>query len=386
MRLIGIVLAAGQGKRMKSSLYKVLHPVCGKPMIGHVVDALEEAGVDKTMAIVGHGSDAVRAYLGNRVEYALQEEQLGTGHAVMQATDQLSNEEGMTIVVCGDTPLIRATTLQTLAAYHQEHKAACTILSAKLGDPHGYGRILRSDDGYVQRIVEQKDCSEEEERICEINTGTYIFDNQKLFAALSHISNNNAQGEYYLTDVIGILRQQDHLIEALSVSDPEESIGVNDRIALAEAERIMRRRINHNLMLQGVTIVDPEHTYIASDVTIGSDTIVHPGVVLEGTCQIGANCVIGPNTHCSDVVIGDQCEVRQSVLTEATVGANVQVGPYAYVRPGTVVQDNVKVGAFVEIKNSTINSGSKVPHLSYVGDADVGKDVNIGLWHHHRQL
>lgn len=378
MRLFGVVLAAGRGKRMKSKLYKVLHPVCGKPMVGHVIDALNDAGVQRTVTVVGHGSEAVQAYLGERVEYALQSEQLGTGHAVMQAAKQLAEEDGMTIVVCGDTPLIRAQSLQMLAAHHEQKQAACSILSAELEQPHGYGRIVRGDRGYVERIVEQKDCSEDEAQIREINTGTYIFDNKKLFKALQKVSNDNAQGEYYLTDVISIFHEQGEVIEALPLRHIEESIGVNDRVALAEAERLMRKRINRGWMEQGVTLIDPDHTYIGADVQIGVDTVVYPGVTLEGRCQIGESCVIGQNTQCRDAIIGDRCEIQQSVITESSVGNDVKIGPFAHIRPGSDIRDEVKIGDFVEIKNSTIATGSKVPHLSYVGDADVGEKVNIG--------
>lgn len=378
MRLFGIVLAAGQGKRMKSKLYKVLHPVCGKPMVGHVIDGLKQMDTARTVTVVGHGAKSVQAYLGDKVEYALQSEQLGTGHAVMQAAPLLANEEGTTIVVCGDTPCIRPESLEALVQYHKEQGAACTIMSAIVEDPHGYGRIYRGSAGSVERIIEQKECIDDESAIREINTGTYVFDNRKLFTALQGISNDNNQGEYYLTDVIGILHSQGHKIAASALEDAEEAIGVNDRLALSEAERILRQRINRGHMLAGVTLVDPSHTYIDADVKIGADTVIYPGSWLRSGTEVGEDCTIGPNTELSDARVGSGCQIKQSIVTESTIGRDVNVGPFAYIRPGSKIHDGVKIGDFVEIKNAEIGEGSKVPHLSYVGDATVGEKVNIG--------
>jgi bifunctional UDP-N-acetylglucosamine pyrophosphorylase/glucosamine-1-phosphate N-acetyltransferase len=378
MRLFGIVLAAGQGTRMKSKLAKVLHPVCGKPMIGHLVDALSRLRTDRTVVVVGHGAEAVRNALQDTVEYALQSEQLGTGHAVMQAAPLLADEEGVTVVVYGDTPCLRAETLRALLDLHRDAAAGCTMLSAVIDNPHGYGRIVRGNDGTVERIVEQKDCNAAENAIREINTGTYVFDNRALFEALNRITNDNAQGEYYLTDVIEVLRSQGRKIAAMPLEDADEAIGVNDRAALAEAERIMRRRINREHMLNGVTLVDPDHTYIDAGVRIGADTVILPGCRLLGGTVIGADCVIGPYTELNDAAVGDRCEIRQSVITQSTVGNDVTVGPFAYIRPGSEIQDRARIGDFVEIKNARIGEGSKVPHLSYVGDAELGRNVNFG--------
>lgn len=378
MNRYGIVLAAGQGKRMKSKLYKVLHKVCGKPMVGHVTDALAEAEIQHTYVVVGHGAEAVQQYLGERVQYVMQQEQLGTGHAVLQAAPLLAEQAGTTVIVCGDTPLIRGETIRRMVELHEESGAAATIMTAVIEDPTGYGRIIRGADGSVARIVEHKDCDEEEAAVREINAGTYVFDNRKLFAALSRVTNDNAQGEYYLTDVFRILSEEQERILAYPIEDITETIGVNDRIALAEAERHMRERINREHMQGGVTIIDPAHTYIESGVTIGADTVLLPGTILRSGTIIGEDCVIGPQAEIAASKIGSGVTIRYAVLEQAVVGDGTTVGPFAYLRPGAEIGSGVKIGDFVEIKNSVIGNGSKVPHLSYVGDADVGERVNIG--------
>ncbi len=378
MARMAIVLAAGQGKRMKSKLYKVLHPVCGKPMVGHVLDVVREASCERAVVIVGHGAEKVKAYLGESAEYALQEQQLGTGHAVLQAKELLGEAEGTTIVVCGDTPLVRASTVEAMLKLHEESGAAATVLTASFADPTGYGRVIRGEDGTVQRIVEQKDCSPEEAAVNEINTGTYCFDNRKLFEALGNVKNENAQGEYYLTDVIGLFKSAGEVVQGYCTSDLAEAIGVNDRVALADAERFMRERINREHLLGGVTIIDPQSTYIEAGVVIGADTVVYPGSVLRAGTVIGEDCVIGPNAEITASEIGDGAAVKYSVVAESVVGAESAVGPYANLRPGSKLGRGCKIGDFVELKNATLGDGSKVSHLSYVGDAVVGKDVNIG--------
>ncbi|NMO97741.1 bifunctional UDP-N-acetylglucosamine diphosphorylase/glucosamine-1-phosphate N-acetyltransferase GlmU [Paenibacillus lemnae] len=378
MKRLAIVLAAGQGKRMKSKLYKVLHPVCGKPMVGHVLHTVEQVKSERTVVVVGHGAEAVQSYLGDSAEYVLQEQQLGTGHAVKQAKELLGQEQGSTIVICGDTPLVTAETLEGLLELHESNQAAATILTADMDNPAGYGRVIRGDKGAVLRIVEQKDCSPEEDAVCEINTGTYCFDNAKLFEALENVTNQNAQQEYYLTDVIGIMKQAGDKVLAYQTADEAESIGVNDRFALSEAEDHMRKRIAKRHMLNGVTVIDPSSTYIGADVTVGSDTTLYPGTVLKGTTVIGSDCVIGPNSEIEDSTLADGVMVKYSVLSQASVGSGTSVGPYAYLRPGSKLGENVKVGDFVEVKNATIDDGSKVSHLSYIGDAKVGKNVNVG--------
>lgn len=378
MKRMAIVLAAGQGKRMKSKLYKVLHPICGKPMVGHVLRTVEQVRCERSVVVVGHGAETVRSYLGDAAEYVLQEEQLGTGHAVKQAKDLLGSEQGSTIVICGDTPLVTPETLEGLLKLHESSKAAATVLTAHMDNPKGYGRVIRSEEGDVLRIVEQKDCSPEEDAVCEINTGTYCFDNAKLFGALEKVTNQNAQQEYYLTDVIGIMKEAGEKVLAYQTDDHAESIGVNDRLALSQAESFMRERITRRHMLNGVTIIDPASTYIGADVTIGADTILNPGTILKGNTVIGEQCEIGPNSEIEDSVIGDGVSVKYSVLCQAEVGESSTVGPFAYLRPGSKLGEHVKIGDFVEVKNATIDNGSKVSHLSYIGDAKVGKNVNVG--------
>ncbi len=378
MNIMAIVLAGGQGKRMKSKLYKVLHPVCGKPLVGHVLDTLEHVQTNRTVVVVGHGAEAVRSYVGDRAEFVLQEQQLGTGHAVLQAKRLLADQDGVTIVICGDTPLVTEQSLREMIRVHREEQAAATLLTAWFDNPRGYGRVIRDENGGVARIVEQKDCTPQEREVKEINAGTYCFDNRKLFQALDKVTNDNAQQEYYLTDVIGILRQQGEKVAAYRTEDQGEAVGVNDRIQLAAAEKYMRERINRAHMLNGVTIIDPAHTYIESDVQIGADTVIYPGTVLRGSTRIGADCEIGPDSEITDSVIRNGVTVKHSVLVRAEVGEKTSVGPFAYLRPGARIGADVKIGDFVEVKNATIGDGTKVSHLSYVGDAKVGSNVNIG--------
>jgi bifunctional UDP-N-acetylglucosamine pyrophosphorylase/glucosamine-1-phosphate N-acetyltransferase len=378
MSLLGIVLAAGQGKRMKSKLYKVMHPVCGKPMVGHVIDILEQLQVDRKVVVVGYGAEMVQGYLGQRAEYVLQSEQLGTGHAVIQTKDLLQNEDGITIVIYGDTPLVKAETLLKMVEAHRAAKAVATMLTAELSNPEGYGRVIRDAAGVVINIVEQKDCSAAERAIREINAGTYLFDNRSLFQALSRVNNNNVQQEYYLTDVIGILQKEGKLILGFCTDDGAEVIGVNDRVALSEAEGFMRRRIIKKHMLNGVTIQDPANTYIENGVQIGEDTVLLPGCLLRGKTVIGKDCEVGPNSELTNTVVGERVQIKQSVLSEASVGNECTIGPFAYLRPGAKLGERVKIGDFVEIKNASLDNDTKVSHLSYIGDATVGKNVNFG--------
>lgn len=373
-----VVLAAGQGTRMKSKLYKVLHPVCGKPMVQHVTDTLAAMKVEDVVVVVGHGADAVKGTLGDRVAYALQSEQLGTAHAVSQAVPFLTGKTGTTFILYGDVPLLSAQTLEDLLAYHLEQKAAATVLTAEMLDPTGYGRMIRNENGEVLRIVEHKDATAAERAIREINTGIYCFDNEKLLTSLAKVDNNNVQGEYYVTDCIGILTSAGDKVAAYLAPDPNETMGVNDRVQLAEAESYMQKRINEHHMRNGVTIQDPRSTYIGTDVVIGPDTHILPGTHLQGKTVIGADCVIGPQANLTDVVIGDAVSISYSVLVESSVEENVTVGPFAYVRPGSEIAAGVKIGDFVELKNAKIGKGSKVPHLSYIGDAEIGEHVNIG--------
>ncbi|KYG32820.1 bifunctional UDP-N-acetylglucosamine diphosphorylase/glucosamine-1-phosphate N-acetyltransferase GlmU [Priestia endophytica] len=373
-----VILAAGQGTRMKSSLYKVLHPVCGKPMVEHVVDQLRTLNLDSIVTIVGHGAEMVKTQLGDRSLYALQEEQLGTAHAVMQADSVLKDKKGTTIVVCGDTPLITSETIEAVLNYHDQNEAKATILTAHTDNPTGYGRIVRNEEGHVLKIVEHKDATEQEREIGEINTGTYCFDNEFLFSVLSQVSNDNVQGEYYLPDVIEILQSKGEKVLAYQTDDFAETLGVNDRYALSQAEATMRARINKKHMLNGVTIQDPANTYISADAEIGRDTVLLPGVVINGKVSIGERSVIGPHSELKDCQIGEETTIRQSVVHDSEVGHKVNIGPFAHIRPQSLIGDEVRVGNFVEIKKSTFGKGSKASHLSYIGDAEVGKDVNLG--------
>ncbi|EIT84187.1 bifunctional N-acetylglucosamine-1-phosphate uridyltransferase/glucosamine-1-phosphate acetyltransferase [Fictibacillus macauensis ZFHKF-1] len=373
-----VVLAAGQGTRMKSSLYKVLHPVCGKPMVQHVVDQITKLHTNKIVTVVGHGADLVKEQLGSSSEYVLQEEQLGTAHAVSQAKQLLANEEGTTLVVCGDTPLMTAETMEKLLAEHQKAGAKVTILTAHAENPAGYGRIIRQADGTVARIVEHKDASEEERLVQEINTGTYCFDNQALFTALASVSNDNVQGEYYLPDVAEILKKQGEVVAAYQTASFDETLGVNDRVALSQAEQIMKQRINEQHMRNGVTLIDPQQTYISCDAVIGQDTILYPGTIITGASVIGENNIIGPNSEIKDSTIGNGNTIKQSVVNDSEIGNDVSVGPFAHIRPASSIEDDVKIGNFVEVKKSVMAKGSKASHLSYIGDAEIGKDVNLG--------
>ena len=378
MDRFAVILAAGKGTRMKSKLYKVLHPVLGKPMVEHVVDQLDKIGVSRQIVIVGHGAEAVQETLGSRVEYAVQEEQLGTGHAVQMAESELAGKPGATLVVCGDTPLLTAETLEALLAHHEAQQAKVTVLTAIADDATGYGRVIRGEDGNVTKVVEHKDASDTELEIREINTGTYVFDNELLFDALKQVGNNNAQGEYYLPDVISIAKEAGEVVAAYTAPTFDETIGVNDRVALSQAEAVMRKRTNERLMREGVTFMDAASTYISPDAVIGSDTIIYPGTVILGKTIIGSACVIGPNSDIRNSVIEDGATVRQSVVSDSRVGTEAQVGPFAHLRQQAVLGANTRVGNFVEIKKSTFGDGAKASHLSYIGDASIGERVNLG--------
>ncbi|MEC1623395.1 bifunctional UDP-N-acetylglucosamine diphosphorylase/glucosamine-1-phosphate N-acetyltransferase GlmU [Bacillus mojavensis] len=373
-----VVLAAGQGTRMKSKLYKVLHPVCGKPMVEHVVDEALKLSLTKLVTIVGHGAEEVKKQLGDKSEYALQAEQLGTAHAVKQAQPFLADEKGVTIVICGDTPLLTAETMEAMLKEHTQKEAKATILTAVAEDPTGYGRIIRGESGAVQKVVEHKDASEEERLVTEINTGTYCFDNEALFRAIDLVSNDNVQGEYYLPDVIEILKNDGETVAAYQTGNFQETLGVNDRVALSQAELFMKERINKRHMQNGVTLIDPMNTYISPEAVIGSDTVIYPGTVIKGEVQIGEDTIIGPHTEIMNSSIGSRTVIKQSVVNNSKVGNDVNIGPFAHIRPDSVIGHEVKIGNFVEIKKTQFGDRSKASHLSYVGDAEVGKDVNLG--------
>lgn len=373
-----IVLAAGQGTRMKSKLFKVMHPVMGRPMVGHVVQAALDAKVDRVFTVTGFGADVVKDYLQDKSEYVFQEEQLGTAHAVEQVRSLLADEEGTTLVLSGDTPLIRAETIARLMEFHEKENAKATILTASVDDPFGYGRIIRAEDGSVHKIVEEKDANSAEKEVNEINTGTYCFDNKLLFEVLTEVDNNNAQGEYYLPDVIEILKNRSEKVGAFQLEDKDEALGVNTRVALSQATRIMRERINTEHMLNGVTIVNPDDTYIEVDVKIGRDTVIEPGAYLKGKTVIGEDAIIGPNSEIIESTIEDNVKIVHSVIEYSTVKKGADVGPYSHLRPESVLGENVHIGNFVEVKKSTIDADTRVGHHTYIGDAEVGKNVNVG--------
>ncbi|AQP53516.1 UDP-N-acetylglucosamine diphosphorylase/glucosamine-1-phosphate N-acetyltransferase [Vagococcus penaei] len=373
-----IILAAGQGSRMKSSLYKVLHPVAGKPMVEHVMDQIETLDVTEIVTVVGFGAEKVKETLGARSHYALQTEQLGTGHAVLATADLLRNKPGTTLVICGDTPLLTSETLDSLFTHHEKNQAKATILSAIAKDPTGYGRVIRNTDNLVERIVEQKDATPEELAVHEFNTGTYCFDNDLLFKALDQVGNDNAQGEYYLPDVISILKKQGEVVTAYVMDSEEESMGVNDRIALATANQLMYQRINKRHMQNGVSFMNPDNTYIESDVIIGRDTVIEAGVILRGQTTIGENCQIGAQSDIRDSTLGNNITIKSSNIEETVIRDGADVGPYAHLRPNAILEAGAHVGNFVEIKNATIGEESKVGHLTYVGDATLGKKINVG--------
>ena len=383
--LAAVVLAAGEGTRMKSSVPKVLHPLCGRPMLLYVVGALEQLPLERIVVVVGHGSEQVIKTLQREtdvpLEFVEQRVQRGTGDAVSVGLtvfpDDLG-EEGDIIVVPGDTPLLRAETLGDLARLHDESGVAASVLTARLPDPRGYGRIVRGKDGGVEAIVDDWDASADERAIDEVNTSIYCFRRGLLAPALRRLSPENTQGEYYLTDVIAVLRQAGHKVNAMESAEVAEALGVNDQAQLAEAEKALRRRINHFWMREGVRMVDPSRTYIDATVTLGAEVELLPGVVLEGATAVGAGSVIGPDTRLVDTTVGQGATVSYSVAKEAEIGDGVTVGPFSHLRPGARLGQASKAGSFVEIKSSTIAAGAKVPHLAYVGDAEVGEGANVG--------
>lgn len=372
-----LILAAGQGTRIKSDLPKVLHKVCGKEMVNHVIDTMRKANIDDINVIIGKGAELVKEKTSSRnVSYSLQDEQLGTGHAVKCAIDFLRGKKGVVGVFCGDAPLIKAETVDNLFKTHIENNNSATLLSSIVEDPTGYGRIVRENDE-VLKIVEHKDCTEEELKINEMNAAIYCFDIEMLLNSLDKLSNNNNQGEYYLTDVIGILKEEGKKVGAV-VIDYEETIGVNSRVQLSEAEGILRNRINTRHMINGVTLIDPSTTYIGDDVEIGRDTIIYPGNVLEGNTKIGEGVILYPNSRISNSIISNNVEIQSSVIIDSQIGESTTVGPFAYIRPESVIGSGARIGDFVEIKKSTIGNNTKVSHLTYIGDASVGENCNFG--------
>ena len=373
-----IILAAGQGTRMKSDRCKVLHEICSKPLLQWVYEACCAAGSQKTVMVIGHKKEDVVETLGADKCYAVQAERKGTGHAVQMAQEAFAGYTGNIVVLNGDTPLISAQTIQNAVAHHEKSGAAATVISAKVDDPTGYGRIVRDMEGGLRKIVEQKDADEYEKTLHEINSGMYCFDGALLFAALAQIKNDNAQGEYYLTDTIAVLKGMGKKVEAWCMEDSNELLGVNDRIDLAAAQKIKQAQINRKLMASGVTMIDPDTVYADDTVQIGEDTILYPNVILKGGTVIGRDCVVALGTTIENSTVGDRVHIKSSMILDASVGDDTTVGPFAYIRPNSHIGAHARIGDFVEIKNSNIDDGTKVSHLTYVGDSDVGKRVNFG--------
>jgi bifunctional UDP-N-acetylglucosamine pyrophosphorylase/glucosamine-1-phosphate N-acetyltransferase len=376
--LLAVVLAAGEGKRMKSKHSKLTHKILGKSMIEWVHATLQEAGVQDCVLIVGHKAEEVKALIQDKAKYAVQEQQLGTGHAVMQAESFIKDRDGHVIIMCGDMPLVSRETIWQSIEKHIAERNSATILTADFDNPTGYGRIVKDKNGNVIKITEEKDATAEEKAIKEVNSGLYCFKAKDLVEALKGITNKNQQKEYYLTDTIEVLISKSKKVNTYKIKNNYEIMGINDRVQLSQATEIMRKVILEKHMREGVTIIDPNTVYISKDVAIGKDTIIYPGCIIEGASAIGEDCILGPNVRIVDSTILNGAQIQNSVIVESTIHQDAVIGPFAYLRPGSMIGKSVKVGDFVEIKNSIIGNNSKVPHLSYVGDADVGSNVNIG--------
>lgn len=371
-----IILAAGKGTRMKSELPKVMHKLAGKPLIDHVLDTVEKIGISEVLTIVGHGREVVTEHILGRSQIVIQNDQLGTGHALLQAVPFLKKDKGV-LVLSGDQPLLTSANLNSLMKLHEKSKASATVLTAHMDNPYGYGRII-THEGLFKAIVEEKDSDEAQKRIKEINTGTYCFEGTSLQEALARITPKNVQGEYYLTDIFNILLSQGNIIETFCTTDSAQALGINNRVQLAEAEDLLFDRIRKYWMMEGVTIVNPSSVFIDADVVLNQDVIIHPFSIIKGKTRIEEGAVIGPAALLEDCYCQKRCRIENSVAREAIIGEDCLIGPFAYLRPQTILDKGVKVGDFVEIKNSSVGEGSKIPHLSYIGDSEIGKNVNIG--------
>jgi bifunctional UDP-N-acetylglucosamine pyrophosphorylase/glucosamine-1-phosphate N-acetyltransferase len=376
--LVAIVMAAGKGTRMKSDKPKVLHEIAGEPLLGHVLITLGALAPQDVYVIVGHGAELVKAMLPPSATPVLQAEQLGTGHAVDQVKPHLSQFDGTVLILSGDVPLLSAATLQALMTQHRQENAVLTFLTTELADPTGYGRILRDADGRIQGIVEQKDASPEQRAIREVNLGTYACSWKHLAEALGTLTPNNAQGEYYLTDAIAYLVKGGHQVASYITPDSMECAGINTRAELARLQGEYNRRTAARWMAEGVTFLAPETAIVGPRVTLGHDTIVEPGVILLGETTVGKRCLLGAYSQLTDVTLGDDVEVLHSYLVDSRVGDRTHVGPYAHLRGGAQIGSDVRLGNFVEVKKSTLGDGTKAAHLAYLGDATIGKKVNIG--------
>jgi bifunctional UDP-N-acetylglucosamine pyrophosphorylase/glucosamine-1-phosphate N-acetyltransferase len=373
--ITSIILAAGEGKRMYSKVPKILHKVCGIPMVEHVINCARKLSDSEPVVVIGHGADQVSKAISG-VKFVMQEKQLGTGHAVMQAEKYII--DGDILILYGDTPLLKPETLMDMHETHKREGYSATILTSDFQDPTGYGRIVRNDENLVEEIVEEKDADNSTKLIKEINSGIYFVNGKVLREALKYLNNNNSQGEYYLTDVIGIMRKKGLLIGAYKIKDSEDIMGVNNRYQLSEANKIMKDRIAKKHMLGGVTIIDPDNTYIEASVKIERDVTIYPGCMLEGDTFIQEDSLIGPNTRIKDGKIGKGVSVQNSIVLDSSIGEGTSVGPFAYIRPGNRIGKHARIGDFVEMKNSNFGDNSKASHLTYIGDGDVGDNVNLG--------
>ncbi len=374
-----VILAAGLGTRMKSVLAKALHPIADRPLVQYVLEAAAGVEPGKIVLVLGHQADKVRSVVGEfRLEIVLQAEQLGTGHAVQQAAETISKGAGPVLILCADTPLVTTKTLKDVIELHQKSRAAITFITTTLDEPFGYGRVVRGKTG-VMRVVEEKDASAAQRKIREVNAGIYCFDRNFLLSVLTLLGKSNAQKEYYLPDTIELAKRKKLRVSAFICEDPHEVMGVNSRYDLSRAEAIMKRRINRQWMIEGVTMIDPETVFVGSKVRLGSDVVLYPNVRIEGKTRIGAACVVYPGSRIVDSEIADNVMIKDcSVIEESSIAAGAVVGPFAHLRPGSVIGARAKIGNFVEVKKSTIGEGSKASHLSYIGDTTVGRDVNIG--------
>lgn len=380
MSLVALILAAGKGKRMRSRLPKVLHPILGRPIVSYVLEEVKKISPQRTVVVVGHrSSDVKRALDSYDLSYVNQSKQLGTAHAVMLCKGELEGYDGTVIILYGDCPLIRHETVSRFINAHRSTRSLLSVLTAKVGSPFGYGRILRNGMGEITDIVEEKDASSEQKRLNEINSGIYCVETSFLWRALDQIGKKNNQKEFYLTDLVGIASRSGVKVNGVDVGFEEEILGINDRVELSKAEELIRRRVNEKLMLSGVTIVDPSQAFISPQVSIGKDTVIYPQSFISGKTRIGERCKVGPSVWIDDSEISDDSSIRfSSYVEKAAIGSNVTIGPFAHLRPGSEVMDGAKIGNFVEVKKSRVGMLSKVQHLSYLGDATVGDRVNIG--------
>jgi bifunctional UDP-N-acetylglucosamine pyrophosphorylase/glucosamine-1-phosphate N-acetyltransferase len=376
-----IILAAGKGTRMKSDLVKVLHPLLGIPMLSFPIDlSLNGINSRKTIVVVGYQGEKIRAHFtDDRLTFVNQGDPIGTGHAVLCTESHFEGFRGTILILCGDVPLLKAATVRKFIDTHKDNGGAITVMTAVLGDPTGYGRIVRMDGGLIRRIVEEKDTSPQEMGINEVNTGIYCAHSPFLFEALKQVSADNAQGEYYLTDIVAVANERDQKVHAFPVEDFTEVMGINTRVDLAKADGILRNVFLTEMMLDGVSIVDPKTTYIDKPVRVGRDTTIYPNCYLQGETTVGERCTIEPNSQITDSKIGNDVAIKAcSVIAESTIEEGASIGPFARLRPGTVIKRNAKIGNFVEVKKSVLGEGSKANHLTYLGDTTVGRDVNVG--------